>query len=217
MQIVCFFLCKGSSKCGFFHLAVLFRLYHVLFVCIMYFFLSEQIKMMMMMISGSHKNVWYVERFKSHHVDRHTHTHTDTHKRALLKTYHVATLSLRGWQTSFPLDHPRCSLQRGLFYKKTAHHTWETWRLQCWSYCAWSFSTTWLWRRPLARSVRSWSLPWARSWWGVARCCPSSSTWLDHVTWRHHRPAKCTPSSLCIPSSWCSCYCCLLLMMTLTL
>ena len=35
------FLFKGSSKCGFFHLAVLFRFYHVLFVCIMYFFLNK--------------------------------------------------------------------------------------------------------------------------------------------------------------------------------
>ena len=35
---------KGSSKCGFFHLAVLFRFYRVLFL--LHVFLSEQIKMM---------------------------------------------------------------------------------------------------------------------------------------------------------------------------
>ena len=35
------FLFKGSSKCVFFHLAVLFRFYHVLFVCIMYFYLNK--------------------------------------------------------------------------------------------------------------------------------------------------------------------------------
>jgi len=53
---VCFFflfLFKGSSKCGFFHLAVLFRFYRVLFLH--HVFLSEQIKkkmmMMMMMIN----------------------------------------------------------------------------------------------------------------------------------------------------------------------
>ena len=40
------FLFKGSSKCGFFHLAVLFRFYRVLFLH--HVFLSEQIKMMMM-------------------------------------------------------------------------------------------------------------------------------------------------------------------------
>ena len=40
------FLFKGSSKCGFFHLAVLFSFYRVLFLH--YVFLSEQIKMMMM-------------------------------------------------------------------------------------------------------------------------------------------------------------------------
>ena len=45
---VCFFLFlfKGSSKCGFFHLAVLFRFYRVLFLH--HVFLYEQIKMMMM-------------------------------------------------------------------------------------------------------------------------------------------------------------------------
>ena len=52
MQILCLFfflfLFKGSSKCGFFHLAVLFRFYRVLFLH--HVFLSEQIKMMMMMI-----------------------------------------------------------------------------------------------------------------------------------------------------------------------
>ena len=49
MQILCLFfllfLFKGSSKCGFFHLAVLFRFYRVLFLH--HVFLSEQIKMMM--------------------------------------------------------------------------------------------------------------------------------------------------------------------------
>ena len=48
MQILCLFvflvLFKGSSKCGFFHLAVLFRFYRVLFLH--HVFLSEQIKMM---------------------------------------------------------------------------------------------------------------------------------------------------------------------------
>ena len=52
MQILCFFsflfLFKGSSKCDFFHLAVLFRFYRVLFLH--HVFLSEQIKMMMMMM-----------------------------------------------------------------------------------------------------------------------------------------------------------------------
>ena len=43
------FLFKGSSKCGFFHLAVLFRFYRVLLLH--HVFLSEQIKMMMMMIA----------------------------------------------------------------------------------------------------------------------------------------------------------------------
>ena len=42
------FLFKGSSKCGFFHLAVLFRFYRVLFLH--HVFLSEQIKMMMIII-----------------------------------------------------------------------------------------------------------------------------------------------------------------------
>jgi len=48
MQILRFFLFlfKGSSECGFFHLAVLFRFYRVLFLH--HVFLSEQIKMMMM-------------------------------------------------------------------------------------------------------------------------------------------------------------------------
>ena len=52
MQILCLFvflfLFKGSSKCGFFHLAVLLRFYRVLFLH--HVFLSEQIKMMMMMM-----------------------------------------------------------------------------------------------------------------------------------------------------------------------
>ena len=52
MQILCFFLFlfKGSSrpKCGFFHLAVLFRFYRVLLLH--HVFLSEQIKMMMKMM-----------------------------------------------------------------------------------------------------------------------------------------------------------------------
>ena len=39
---------QGSSKCGFFDLAVLFRFYHLLFVCIMYFYLKIQMMMMMM-------------------------------------------------------------------------------------------------------------------------------------------------------------------------
>jgi len=43
------FLSKGSSKCGFFHLAVLFRFYHLLFA-LHHVFLSKQIKMMMMMM-----------------------------------------------------------------------------------------------------------------------------------------------------------------------
>ena len=45
------FLFKGSSKCGFFHLAVLFRFYRVLFLH--HVFLSEQIKMMMMMMKST--------------------------------------------------------------------------------------------------------------------------------------------------------------------
>ena len=56
MQILCFFsflfLFKGSSKCGFFHLAVLFRFYRVLFLH--HVFLSEQIKMMMMICLRLH-------------------------------------------------------------------------------------------------------------------------------------------------------------------
>ena len=54
MQILCFFffLFKGSSKCGFFHLAVLFRFYHLL-VVVHHVFLSEQIKMMMMMMMNT--------------------------------------------------------------------------------------------------------------------------------------------------------------------
>ena len=48
MNLIFFiFLFKGSSKCGFFHLAVLFRFYRVLLLH--HVFLSEQIKMMMMM------------------------------------------------------------------------------------------------------------------------------------------------------------------------
>jgi len=54
MQILCLFfflfLFKGSSKCGFFHLAVLFRFYRVLFLH--HVFLSEQIKMMMMKLEN---------------------------------------------------------------------------------------------------------------------------------------------------------------------
>jgi len=53
MQILCLFfflfLFKGRSKCGFFHLAVLFRFYRVLFLH--HVFLSEQIKMMMMIVT----------------------------------------------------------------------------------------------------------------------------------------------------------------------
>jgi len=55
MQILCFFLffySRAAVSVVFFHLAVLFRFYHVLFVCIMYF-LSEQIKMMMTRRQGN--------------------------------------------------------------------------------------------------------------------------------------------------------------------
>ena len=51
---------KGSSKCGFFHLAVLFRFYRVLFLH--HVFLSEQIKMMMMMILFKRIDIYYMIR-----------------------------------------------------------------------------------------------------------------------------------------------------------
>ena len=82
MQILCFFLFlflfKGSSKCGFFHLAVLFRFYRVLFLH--HVFLSEQIKMMMMMKSlrepttqSGTRNIGHRESAFCFHRSRHQH------------------------------------------------------------------------------------------------------------------------------------------------